>query len=122
MGAMWPPGAALHINVLEAKAFAVTVAALPKAAAGGRIRVIVDNTTVQAVARKGVCLANLAINEHVVTSLSHLRTLNADFTVEWVRSADNPADAPSRIAIRDFDSRKLDAVAKQVFDFLNVPT
>ena len=104
MGAMWPPGAALHINVLEAKAFALTVAALPKAAAGGRIRVIVDNTTVQAVARKGVCLANLAINEHVVTSLPHLRTLNADFTVEWVRSADNPADAPSRIAIRDFDS------------------
>ena len=122
LGAKWPPGENLHINVLEAKALALTAAALPAGAARGRIRMIVDNTTVQAVARKGICLANLAINEHVVTSLKHLRALGADFTVEWVRSADNPADAPSRIAISDFRNHTIDDVARQVFAFLQVPT
>jgi len=122
LGAKWPPGENLHINVLEAKALALTAAALPAGAARGRIRMIVDNTTVQAVARKGICLANLAINEHVVSSLKHLRALGADFTVEWVRSADNPADAPSRIAISDFRNHTIDDVARQVFAFLQVPT
>ena len=122
MGAQWPPGEVQHINVLEAKAFALTVAALPQNAAGGKIRIIVDNTTVQAVARKGLCLVNYAINQNVVKSLSHLRALGSDFTVEWVRSAGNPADAPSRIAITDFDNDTINGVARQVFDFLNVPT
>jgi hypothetical protein len=122
MGAAWPPGESLHINILEAKAFALTVGALPPEAAGGRIRVVVDNTTVQCVARKGHCLANRAINEHVVTTIKHLRDLNADFTVEWVRSADNPADAPSRIAISDFNDTTVADVTKQVFAFLRVQT
>ncbi|KAJ9438456.1 hypothetical protein DIPPA_11328 [Diplonema papillatum] len=43
----------LHINELEALAFELCVSAVPDKYAGGTVTVVVDNTTVQGVARKG---------------------------------------------------------------------
>ncbi|KAJ9473070.1 hypothetical protein DIPPA_33205 [Diplonema papillatum] len=46
----------LHINELEALAFELCVSAVPDKYAGGTVTVVVDNTTVQGVARKGAYL------------------------------------------------------------------
>ncbi|KAJ9465919.1 hypothetical protein DIPPA_32360 [Diplonema papillatum] len=89
----------LHINELEALAFERCVASVTSAHEGGAVTVVVDNTTVQGVARKGSCLRSQVLNDAVVKGLAHLRGLNISVSVRWVKSAGNPADLPSRVPV-----------------------
>ena len=118
-GAQWDPlwlGA--HINELEAEALRLVVLQLPPDAAGGRVRVIVDNTTVRHVARKGVCLASQRLNDAVLAALAHLRTLGCACSLQWLRSAYNPADLPSRVPMSAVSGASLRQLEEQVTGFL----
>ena len=118
-GARWgPPLRGEHINVLEAAALTNVVARLPPEAAGGRIQILVDNTTVRAVANKGVCMKNLVLNDAVVSALLHLRGMGCVCSIQWIKSAANPADAPSRVAMSSLAGVALDGVVEQVKVFL----
>lgn len=101
----------LHINELEAKAFFIVVTSLPHSVVGGNVTVVVDNTTVQAVSRKGMCVKSRVLNDAVVGALRHLRAKQCSLSVKWVRSADNPADAPSRMSLKDMDEKTLERVS-----------
>ncbi|KAJ9471923.1 ASC1-like protein 1 [Diplonema papillatum] len=71
----------LHINELEALAFELCVSAVPDKYAGGTVTVVVDNTTVQGVARKGACLRSQTLNDAVVNGLTRLRHMNISLSV-----------------------------------------
>ena len=75
------------------------VCALPPDICNREVEVVVDNTTVKGVARKGACLKSQVLNQAVVKALEYLRSQNCLFSISWVRSADNPADIPSRVPL-----------------------
>ncbi|KAJ9448706.1 hypothetical protein DIPPA_06352 [Diplonema papillatum] len=108
----------LHINELEALAFERCVASVTSAHEGGAVTVVVDNTTVQGVARKGSCLRSQVLNDAVVKGLAHLRGLNISVSVRWVKSAGNPADLPSRVPVSALTDANLADMALAVRSFL----
>ncbi len=100
LGDSWSPfEKRLHINELEALALHRVTRSLPPDVRGRPVHVVVDNTTVKGVARKGACLKSAVLNDAVVTSLETLREKECPFSIRWVRSADNPADMPSRVPL-----------------------
>ncbi|KAJ9439132.1 hypothetical protein DIPPA_03063 [Diplonema papillatum] len=108
----------LHINVLEAMAFEKVVLAIPESVAGGRVDVVVDNTTVKGVARKGSCVRDPVLNRAVVQGLERMRFLGCALSVRWVKSADNPADLPSRVPLTSLTRGKVAAMELAVRRFL----
>jgi hypothetical protein len=119
LGARWPPSLrGAHINVLEAVALQKVVTRMPNEAAGGRVQIVVDNTTVRWVAKKGVCVKNRELNDAVVGALSHLQDMRCACSVQWIKSADNPADAPSRIAMSSLVGEALKQITESVTAFL----
>ncbi|KAJ9447351.1 hypothetical protein DIPPA_60709 [Diplonema papillatum] len=118
LGAAWlPEETRLHINELEALAFERVIAALPTSVAGGRVDIVVDNTTVKGVARKGACVKSKVLNCAVTNGLVRLNHLKCAISVRWVRSAGNPADLPSRVPLTAFTSGSLRLVTQAVRDF-----
>jgi hypothetical protein len=119
LGARWgPPLRGEHINVLEAAALHNVVVRLPEAATGGRVQLIVDNTTVRAVASKGICAKNRELNDQVIGAMSHLQRMHCACSVQWIRSADNPADVPSRVRMSSLKGNALQQVTDSVTAFL----
>ena len=119
LGARFPPplqGA--HINELEAIALQNVVRRLPPEVAGGRVQIVVDNTTVRWVAKKGVCAKNRVLNDAVVDALTHLRGMHCACSIQWIKSADNPADAPSRVSMSSLAGGGIANVTKAVVAFL----
>ncbi|KAJ9460226.1 hypothetical protein DIPPA_01041 [Diplonema papillatum] len=108
----------LHINELEALAFELCVSAVPDKYAGGTVTVVVDNTTVQGVARKGACLRSQTLNDAVVNGLTRLRHMNISLSVRWVKSAGNPADLPSRVPLSAISDKNMADMALAVRQFL----
>ncbi|KAJ9470204.1 hypothetical protein DIPPA_03852 [Diplonema papillatum] len=118
LGALWSvEDSRLHINVLEAMAFERVVKSIPDTFAGGRIDVVVDNTTVQGVARKGFSLRDSNLNNSVVSGLARVRALNCALSVRWVRSEGNPADLPSRVPLSSLTPGSVASVTQAVMDF-----
>ena len=107
-----------HINELEAEALARVIQELPADAAGGRVHVVVDNTTVRHVALKGVCTANQMINDSVLCALMRLREMKCAVSLQWLRSAYNPADIPSRVPMSAVQGSTLQKLERQVAAFL----
>ncbi|KAJ9435250.1 hypothetical protein DIPPA_05142 [Diplonema papillatum] len=108
----------LHINELEAMAFERSVKAISPAYAGSTVTVIVDNTSVQGVARKGACLRSRNLNDAVVRALLCLQQLKVALSVRWVRSAGNPADLPSRVPLASLTEQNLSDMSLAVRSFL----
>ena len=99
VGGAWKGQArGLHINQLEALAFKNTMASVPSSFSSFSFSVFIDNTTVLGVARRRSCIKNRIINDAVVQALETLRSLKASFSLAYVKSADNPADLPSRVS------------------------
>ncbi|KAJ9447008.1 hypothetical protein DIPPA_20572 [Diplonema papillatum] len=118
LGSSWSRAESeLHINELEAKAFELVIRSLPDSVAGGRLDVVVDNTTVQGVARKGACLKSAVLNDSVVSGLERVRSLRCAVSVRWVRSAGNPADLPSRVPLTAFTPQSVASITRAVRDF-----
>eukprot|EP00659_Diplonema_papillatum_P006901 gene6901-biopygen6872 len=90
---------ALHINELEALALLEVTLMLPEKVSGGCLHVCVDNTSVAGVVRKKLCARSSVLNNAVVGALTHLRQMRVVFSVQWVKSEDNPADYPSRVPL-----------------------
>lgn len=118
-GERWEPGwDSQHINVLEGEALRRVLLRLPAAAAGSRVRVVVDNTTVRHVALRGVCLQNGQLNRSVMSALSHLHRMGCAVSLQWLRSAYNPADLPSRVRMTAITGASLQKLQRQVEGFL----
>ncbi|KAJ9436746.1 hypothetical protein DIPPA_28435 [Diplonema papillatum] len=118
LGAPWSAEESrLHINVLEAMAFERSAMSIPDAFAGGRIDVVVDNTTVQGVARKGFSMRDADLNNAVVSGLARVRTLGCALSVRWVRSEGNPADLPSRVPLTSLTPKSIASVTQAVVAF-----
>ena len=119
LGARWAPRfLGLHINVLEALALRNVAVEIPQEASGGRLQIFVDNTTVRSVAHKGVCVKNRELNDAVVEALTHLRNMQCACSIQWIKSADNPADPPSRIPMSSLVGDALARVTDGVKAFL----
>ncbi|KAJ9471694.1 hypothetical protein DIPPA_13254 [Diplonema papillatum] len=119
LGGSWNAAeSSLHINELEAIAFNLVILALPVSIKGGRVDVVVDNTTVKGVARKGACLKSAVLNNAVVRGLERVRSLNCALSVRWVRSEGNPADLPSRVPLTMIGADALDSIVLAVRQFL----
>ena len=87
------------------------------------MQIVVDNTTVRWVAvrwvaKKGACVKNRDLNDAVVGALSQLRDMRCACSVQWIKSADNPADAPSRIAMSSLAGEALKQITDSVTAFL----
>ncbi|KAJ9470058.1 Retrovirus-related Pol polyprotein from transposon opus [Diplonema papillatum] len=119
LGDSWSPvERSLHINELEALALMKVTRALPFGVKGRSVHLVVDNTTVKGVARKGACLKSPVLNEAVVSSLEHLRALECPVSMRWVRSEDNPADMPSRVPLTDIGEKGVRELQLAVGRFL----
>ena len=118
LGARWDKGEAGHINELEAEALYKVVRSLPASVADARVNVVVDNTTVKGVARKGACVRSRRLNDAVVGALEILRLRRCTMSMKWVRSADNPADAPSRVIPAELTRSSVSAISLAVRRFL----
>ena len=69
-------------------------------------------------ARKGVCEKNRDLNDAVLHALVALRDYDCAFSVQWVRSQDNPADYPSRIPMSSLRGDRLVSLVESVRRFL----
>lgn len=119
LGGSWDSyEATLHINELEALALRNVVASFPTSFSDCPVHLVVDNTTVQGVARKGASLKSQVLNGAVVEALENLRKRNCSFSVKWVRSEDNPADLPSRIPLSSISPQGVKALQLAVGRFL----
>ncbi|KAJ9453360.1 hypothetical protein DIPPA_22948 [Diplonema papillatum] len=119
VGARWKRAERrFHINELEAMALERSVAAITPAHAGSTVSIVVDNTSVQGVARKGSCLRSQVLNDSVVRALLCLQRLNIAFSVRWVKSAGNPADLPSRVPVTSLTDKNIADISLAVRDFL----
>ena len=108
VGASWDSQESkLHINELEALALRNTIAAIPHSAAGGKVDVWVDNTSVVGVARKKICAASKILNDAVVHALTHLEHLRCAVALQWISTKLNPADKPSRVPLSSLSSPSL---------------
>ena len=108
VGASWDSQESeLHINVLEALALRNTIAALPDSAAGGKVDIWVDNTSVVGVARKKICTASKILNDAVVHALARLEHLWCTISLQWISTKLNPADKPSRVPPSSLSSPNL---------------
>lgn len=96
LGDSWRSRTIQHINVLEAVALARVTEGLPPHARNGHVDIRVDNTTVMGVTRKQACVRSKPLNDAVMRALRELRRRHLTFSVEWVSTACNPADIPSR--------------------------
>ncbi|KAJ9435146.1 hypothetical protein DIPPA_06953 [Diplonema papillatum] len=108
----------LHINQLEAMAFERSVKAISPAYAGSTVTVIVDNTSVQGVARKGACLRSHILNDAVVRALLCLQQLKVALSVRWDWSAGNPADLPSRVPLASLTEQNFSDMSLAVRSFV----
>ena len=107
----------LHINVLEGRALEKTVRKL--SLRDVNVRIFVDNTSVKGVVRKKSCLKDRSLNDAVMGAIRHLKSLSCGFSVQYVRSQDNPADLPSRVSPEDLRSQHVfDATVLAVRSFL----
>ncbi|KAJ9448705.1 hypothetical protein DIPPA_06353 [Diplonema papillatum] len=119
VGSRWTPRERkLHINELEALAFERSVKAMPTSYVGGAVTVVVDNTTVQGVARKGACVRSRVLNDAVMSALLFLKSHDVSVSVKWVRSAGNPADLPSRVPVSSLTGENLTSMSLAVRRFL----
>ncbi|KAJ9445915.1 hypothetical protein DIPPA_35454 [Diplonema papillatum] len=108
----------LHINELEALAFERSVKAIPPTYRGSTVTVIVDNTSVKGVARKGACLRSQTLNDAIVNALLCSQRLQVALGVRWVKSAGNPADLPSRVPVESLTKKNISDMSLAVRDFL----
>ena len=108
----------LHINELESLALFNVLHSLPSDIRRRPVHIVVDNTTVKGVARKGACLKSAILNDAVVRSLEMLRDRECLFSIKWVKSADNPADLPSRIPLSDISGERMHELQLAVGRFL----
>ena len=98
MGDSWVVGeAGLHISVLEGLALRNTVRDMPTTCDGCCVKIWVDNTSVLGAARKRMSIRSELLNRATVSALDCLRARNVTFSLEYVKSAENPADIPSRV-------------------------
>lgn len=119
VGARWTKSErAHHINVLEAKALQLVSEKISHSYAGKKIVFVVDNTTVKWAARKGLSMRSEPLNDAIVRTLTRMQTLRCSVTVKWVRSADNPADLPSRVLISRLTPENLESMVQAVRNFL----
>ncbi len=118
LGRSWQGEESLHINELEALALCNVVTSLAPNVRDCPIHLVVDNTTVHAVARKGACLKSHVLNGAVIEALENLRQRNCSFSVKWVRSEDNPADMPSRVPLSRITEEQSSALQLAVRRFL----
>ena len=85
-----------HISELEMLAVRNAVLAFYDALAPiGKVHICVDNTSVEGVLLSGNSRSG-DLAAAVAATVPHLASLNAALTVAYIRSADNPADIPSR--------------------------
>lgn len=108
-----------HINELEALALERTVQALPHdPSRRSAVYVSIDNTSVLGTVRKGCSAANMTMNDAVVRALGTLKRKGYTWTMRYVRSAENPADVPSRVSLPASvqDEQKVVALVTNFFD------
>eukprot|EP01063_Lacrimia_lanifica_P039281 TRINITY_DN859_c1_g1_i5.p1 TRINITY_DN859_c1_g1~~TRINITY_DN859_c1_g1_i5.p1 ORF type:complete len:433 (+),score=19.59 TRINITY_DN859_c1_g1_i5:237-1535(+) len=113
-GASWAEEErALHIGSLEARAVERALPLLGDRR-GGTVRFLIDNTSVVANLRRGAATAwdTAATVGRVVRKL---RALDAAATVAYVASGDNPADAPSRMALSAVDRAETASLVHKFF-------
>ena len=67
----------------------------------------VDNTSVMGAVRKKQCLKNKILNDLVLAVSDWLTIRRLEFTIKYIRSALNPADGPSRIALGKLSSEAI---------------
>ena len=108
VGDVWKKEKGLHINVLEAKALLNTLRALDNRSLGKlKLDIRVDNTSVMGAVRKKQCLKNKILNDLVLAVSDWLTIRRLEFTIKYIRSALNPADGPSRIALGKLSSEAI---------------
>lgn len=119
LGSRWSPSEArLHINEQEALALSKVVSSLRGVAEGRPVHLVVDNTTVKGVARKGACLKSPVLNDAVVSSLKDLQSMGCPMSIRWVKSEDNPADLPSRVPLANIAERGIHELQLAVRRFI----
>eukprot|EP01060_Flectonema_neradi_P016559 TRINITY_DN2318_c0_g1_i14.p1 TRINITY_DN2318_c0_g1~~TRINITY_DN2318_c0_g1_i14.p1 ORF type:complete len:477 (+),score=49.94 TRINITY_DN2318_c0_g1_i14:979-2409(+) len=121
MGEMWSDTEKpLHINILEARAWEMTVKRIPKRflKEGIHLKFHIDNTTVIGVGEKGHCSKSLTLNDCVMRALNFLKESGVSFSLSYVKSSENVADIPSRLKMGTADERREAELA--VGRFLNL--
>jgi hypothetical protein len=86
------------INELEGHGLSLAAAALEaafKESGDDSLLVLVDNTSIQHGARRGIA-RSMAVNEAIIPALDRMKAWNVPVWVDYVKSAMNPADGPSR--------------------------
>lgn len=121
VGGRWGPvERGLHINQLEAIAFRNVVNVLPPGIDGGRLDIFVDNTTVQGVARKKLCLRNRILNDAVTGAIHLLNTRRITYSLAWVSTLANPSDIPSRVDVENISELDVQKVKLATWRFFGL--
>ena len=100
---MWETDDARPIHLKEAEALYRTLQSIPDMISDKRVDVHVDNQALIKAWENGGG-KDLALVEIIKDLVKYLSQLNCDLKLLYVKSADNPADAPSR-RISDSDAR-----------------
>ncbi len=105
-GGPWPRDhVSGDINVLEARALDLGLAHLRDAflrSGDPKLDILVDNTSVESGVRRGVGHSPF-VSDALCPAIAALRELGIPITVDYIRTAENPADAPSRGGAVDLD-------------------